>query len=123
MFQVNGLAPQTFKHPPYRSNQTRPRKQSRGALQSSSDQSSQGSSQGGSVNSGQGSSRPSTSQQAARSVSPQSNNNTKVNITSKTPSLEGAIPRTGLIHSIVSDSHDAHAASSSSVPLGKIFKF
>lgn len=74
------------------------------------------------MNSGQGSSRPSTSQQAPRSVSPQSNNN-KANITSKTPILEGAIPRTGLIHNIVSDSHDAHAASSSSVPIGKIFSF
>uniref|UniRef100_V5GQ78 La-related protein n=2 Tax=Anoplophora glabripennis TaxID=217634 RepID=V5GQ78_ANOGL len=117
VFQVNGLAPQTFKHPPYRSNQTRPRKQSRGALQSNSDQSSQGSSQAGSVSSGQGSSRPSTSQQAPRSVSPQSNNN-KTSITSKAPTLEGAIPRTGLIHNIVSDSHDAHAASSSSIPIG-----
>lgn len=89
-------------------------------MQSNSDQSSQGSSQAGSINSGQSSSRPSTSQQAPRSVSPQSNNS-KTNITSKAPTLEGAIPRTGLLHNIVSDSHDAHAASSSSVPIGKFF--
>ncbi|KAJ8967894.1 hypothetical protein NQ314_002585, partial [Rhamnusium bicolor] len=115
VFQVNGLAPQTFKHPPYRSNQSRPRKQSRGAVQSSSDQSSQGSSQGGSGSSGQGSSRPSTSQQAPRPASPQNNN--KTNISSKPLVLEGAIPRTGHIHNVASDSHDAHAASSSSLPL------
>lgn len=46
VFQVNGLAPQSFKHPPYRATQSRPRKQSRGGMQSGSDQSSQGSSQG-----------------------------------------------------------------------------
>lgn len=46
MFHVNGLAPQNFKHPPYRTSQSRLRKQSRGAVQNSSDQSSQGSSQG-----------------------------------------------------------------------------
>ncbi|XP_057666891.1 la-related protein Larp4B isoform X5 [Diorhabda carinulata] len=44
VFQVNGLAPQNFKHQNYRTNQNRPRKQSRNAMQS--DQSSQGSSQG-----------------------------------------------------------------------------
>ncbi|KAJ8977888.1 hypothetical protein NQ317_010083 [Molorchus minor] len=108
VFQVNGLAPQTFKHPTYRSNQSRPRKQSRGAMQSGSDQSSQGGSSS--------SSRPSTSQQVARPVSPQTNN--KSSISTKSTALEGAVPRTGHLHNIVADSEDAHIASSSSAPIG-----
>ncbi|KAG5881766.1 hypothetical protein JTB14_005529 [Gonioctena quinquepunctata] len=116
VFQVNGLAPQNFKHTAYRTNQNRPRKQSRGAVQSGSDQSSQGSSQGGSGSSGgQSGSRPPTSHQGMRSTSPQ-NASHKAN-SAKTSALEGAIPKNSHIHNVTNDSHDAHIVTNNA-PIG-----
>ncbi|CAG9855931.1 unnamed protein product [Phyllotreta striolata] len=106
VFQVNGLAPQSFKHPNYRSNQNRSRKQSRSNVQS--DQTSQGSTQGGGNGSsnGQGSSRPSTSQGLSHSPL---NSNSK-GISSKGSASEGAIPKISHNH-IVTNDNDAHLAS------------
>ncbi|CAH1155731.1 unnamed protein product [Phaedon cochleariae] len=120
VFQVNGLAPQSFKHPPtYRSNQnSRTRKPTRSGsgagIQTGaggSDQSSQGSSQGGSS---QSISRPSTSHQGAGVISPQNGSISK--IYSSKNSLEGAIPKASHIHN-VNDSHDAHIATNTA-PIG-----
>ncbi|XP_050514628.1 la-related protein 4 isoform X2 [Diabrotica virgifera virgifera] len=111
VFSVNGLAPQNFKHPTtYRTNQNRPRKQSRSAVPS--DQSSQGS-QGGSSN-GQGSSRQATSYQA-RSHSPL-NSSSKGN-PSKGPTSEGAIPKNSHIHNVANDNNEAHIANHTT-PIG-----
>ncbi|CAH1975430.1 unnamed protein product [Acanthoscelides obtectus] len=100
VFQVNGLAPQGFKHPSQtygggggggggrlgggggQGGQNRPRKQSRGGPNM------QGQEQGSS----QGSNRPSTSQQSSRPLSPQSGNGGKLH-GNKSSMVDGAIPK------------------------------
>lgn len=136
VFQVNGLAPQTFKHPSYRTNQ-RPRKPSRQTNQS--DQSSQGPSQGGGGggvvggnvnNSNQTNSRPTSSSHVPPSISPQINNSKTNNITtnssnnsSKGPPVQNDVVVRSVghnIHNISSDNHDAHTPSNA--PIGECYK-
>nr|CAH7728709.1 unnamed protein product [Callosobruchus chinensis] len=127
VFQVNGLAPQGYKHPPQpygggggggrpgggggQSGQNRPRKQSRGGLGMQGQD--QGSSQGGN--------RPSTSQQSSRPLSPQSGNGGKMH-GGKSSMMDGAIPKAHAIAgpaavSINDLHHEVHIAAGGA-PIG-----
>ncbi|KAK9886833.1 hypothetical protein WA026_018482 [Henosepilachna vigintioctopunctata] len=103
VFQVNGLAPQTFK-PPYRNN-PRPRKQSRGANQS--DQSSQSMIQGTSNGNGNQGSFRQVASHMPRAVSPVNKGNgsgAKVQ-----PTMD--MSRSNHVSNIVGENHEAHSNS------------
>lgn len=117
VFQVNGLAPQTFKPQPYRTN-TRPRKQNRTTSSSQSETSSSQvtTTQNTTTNTNQNNTRQVA--QVPPSVSPQGTPKTSAATNSKPPPLLCDSPRGSHIsHSGgVGDNHDAHITSS--IPLG-----
>lgn len=96
VFQVNGLAPQTFKPQPYRSS-TRPRKQSRASAQG--DPPTQSSSQG--------SSRQGT--QLPPPVSPQGTPKSNTGTSRNVPIMGGDTPRITAMH----HTHDENRTTSS----------